>query len=305
MKDGRPIVIGTRGSPLALAQANIVLRLLKKKNPNSKFQLQKIKTDGDSPKKRFDSAFTGKDLFTRAIDKALEEKTIDIAVHSLKDVPAESGSSNIEIAAFPKRSNPFDVLVSNRGVDSLETLPRNARIGTSSIRRAIQLKSFRPDFEIVEIHGNVQSRIDKLGANLDAVVLAKAGLKRLGIGSKGKLIPSSQMLPAVGQGCLAVAIRKDDHIIEKLVKKIDDRDTRLAVSAERAFSEELGGGCNTPIATFAKIRGGRIFLEGLFEGATANNSKMIVRSRVSGSIRNPERLGKLLAVRLKKIASGN
>ncbi len=300
------MVIGTRGSTLAIAQANIVASILKKKNKGLYLTIKKIKTEGDSPRNNSRLALTGKDLFTRAIDKALEEKEIDIAIHSLKDVPVESSESGkIEIAAFPKRENPSDVLISKRPSDTLETLPQNAKVGTSSARRAIQLKSVRPDIEIVELHGNVETRIKKLRAsNLDAVVLAKAGLKRLGKNSVGKLIPHAQMLPAVGQGCLAVAIRKDDGFARELVSKIDDRETRIAVSAERAFSKELGGGCNTPIAALATIRNGRIVLEGLLEKTDAGQSNIIARGRISGQTRDAERLGKTLATQLKKIVSG-
>lgn len=305
MKGGRSVIIGTRGSPLAVAQANIVARMLKKKNKGIRLSIKKIKTEGDSPRKR-STDLTGKDLFTRAIDKALFQKQIDIAVHSLKDVPVDiSQSSKIEIAAYPKRENPLDVLVSRRRGDTLETLPQNARVGTSSLRRAVQLKSFRPDIEVVETHGNVQTRIDKLGnTELDAVVLAKAGLKRLRKNNLGKLIPNSIMLPAVGQGCLAVAIRKNDAFTRRLVSRIDDRETRIAVSAERAFSKELGGGCNTPIAALATVRNGKLFLDGLVEKVTPNNSKVTVRSEISGSTRNPELLGKTLAKRLNRTASG-
>lgn len=305
MKGGRPIIIGTRGSPLAIAQATIIANTLKKKNKGSKFYIKKIKTDGDLPRNKSNSALTGKDLFTRAIDKALEEKKIDLAVHSLKDVPVETLRSNkIEIAAYPKRENPLDVLISKKSTESLETLPHNAKVGTSSIRRAIQLKSFRPDIEVIELRGNVQTRIDKLrDSDLDAILLAKAGLKRLRKNSTGNLIPSTLMLPAVGQGCLAVAVRKNDQFARRLVAKIDDQETRTAVTAERAFSKELGGGCNTPIAALATVRKGKIFLEGLMEKTTVGGSRIIVRSKITGSTRNPARLGRVLAVQLKKIPS--
>lgn len=302
MKEGRQIIIGTRGSDLAITQANIVANLLKRKNKGLKLMIKKIKTEGDSSKNNSKLAFTGKDLFTRAIDKALEEKVIDIAVHSLKDVPVENSESReLEIAAYPKRENPSDVLVSRRSAGTLEDLPQNARVGTSSVRRAIQLKHVRPDIEIVEIHGNVETRINKLRIlRLDAIVLAKSGLKRLGRSNMGKIIPNNQMLPAIGQGCLAVAIRKNDKFTKGLVSKIDHGDTRCAVSAERAFSKELGGGCNTPIAALARIRKGRIFLEGLVEKNEAGQSSIIARGRVSGQKQDAEHLGKALAIQLKK-----
>ncbi|HVB12356.1 MAG TPA: hydroxymethylbilane synthase [Nitrososphaerales archaeon] len=306
MKEGRPIIIGTRGSDLAMAQANIVANLLKRKNKGLKLKIMKIKTEGDSSTNNSKLALTGKDLFTRAIDKALEEKMVDIAVHSLKDLPVEnSESSKLEIGAYPKRENPSDVLISKRSAGTLENLPHNARVGTSSVRRAVQLKHVRPDIEIVELHGNVETRINKLRTSkLDAIVLAKSGLKRLGRSNMGKIIPHNQMLPAIGQGCLAVTIRKNDKFTKWLVSKIDDGDTRCAVSAERAFSKELGGGCNTPIAALATIRMGKIVLDGLVEKNETSQSSIIVRGRVSGQKEDAENLGKALAIQLKKMNSG-
>ena len=306
MKEGRPIIIGTRGSDLAMAQANIVANLLKRKNKGLKLKIMKIKTEGDSSTNNSKLALTGKDLFTRAIDKALVEKMVDIAVHSLKDLPVEnSESSKLEIGAYPKRENPSDVLISKRSAGTLENLPHNARVGTSSVRRAVQLKHVRPDIEIVELHGNVETRINKLRTSkLDAIVLAKSGLKRLGRSNMGKIIPHNQMLPAIGQGCLAVTIRKNDKFTKWLVSKIDDGDTRCAVSAERAFSKELGGGCNTPIAALATIRMGKIVLDGLVEKNETSQSSIIVRGRVSGQKEDAENLGKALAIQLKKMNSG-
>jgi len=306
LKEGRPIIIGTRGSDLAMAQANIVANLLKRKNKGLKLKIMKIKTEGDSSTNNSKLALTGKDLFTRAIDKALEEKMVDIAVHSLKDLPVEnSESSKLEIGAYPKRENPSDVLISKRSAGTLENLPHNARVGTSSVRRAVQLKHVRPDIEIVELHGNVETRINKLRTSkLDAIVLAKSGLKRLGRSNMGKIIPHNQMLPAIGQGCLAVTIRKNDKFTKWLVSKIDDGDTRCAVSAERAFSKELGGGCNTPIAALATIRMGKIVLDGLVEKNETSQSSIIVRGRVSGQKEDAENLGKALAIQLKKMNSG-
>jgi len=289
-----------------MAQANIVANLLKRKNKGLKLKIMKIKTEGDSSTNNSKLALTGKDLFTRAIDKALEEKMVDIAVHSLKDLPVEnSESSKLEIGAYPKRENPSDVLISKRSAGTLENLPHNARVGTSSVRRAVQLKHVRPDIEIVELHGNVETRINKLRTSkLDAIVLAKSGLKRLGRSNMGKIIPHNQMLPAIGQGCLAVTIRKNDKFTKWLVSKIDDGDTRCAVSAERAFSKELGGGCNTPIAALATIRMGKIVLDGLVEKNETSQSSIIVRGRVSGQKEDAENLGKALAIQLKKMNSG-
>lgn len=308
------IIIGTRGSALALAQTKIVLNLLKRKNRDKKlrFQIRTIKTEGDTDLYRKRSTGTGKELFTRTIDRALVAGEIDVAVHSLKDVPVEgSYSSKIEIGAFPKRESPYDVLITKKKGDTLSTLPKNARIGTSSARRAVQLRSFRPDLEIIEIHGNVQTRIKKLkSSNLDAIVLAMAGLKRLKLAFRiGKRLPKSLMLPAAGQGCLAVAIRKGDHRTRSIVSEIDDKHTRLAVNAERAFSRELGGGCNLPIAALATLSRNsprKLVLDGLVELSSPNGGGVrVARSRTSGRAEEAESLGKTSALKLKRIVGND
>lgn len=293
-------MIGTRGSPLAVAQARIVERDLQIKNPGLQATISKIATIGDFQKMRRDQPSNGKDLFTREIDRALISGDIDMAVHSLKDVPVDISESNsIKIAAFPRRENPSDVLISKRGY-TLNSLPINAVIGTSSIRRSIQLRALRDDLEIVELHGNVGTRIKKLNSsNMDAIVVAKAGLNRLGQSSLGKSIPTRIMLPAVGQGCLAIAVRRNDIKIRRLARTIDDPGTRIAVSAERAFSKFLGGGCNTPVAAFATIGHGRINLEGLIE-----RNNQIIRGRISGPIEAPFRLGRSLANQLNSLSDG-
>jgi len=316
----RRVIIGTRGSPLALAQTEIVLSELRRKNKDSKFEfvVEKIKTAGDeihrkneSNGKRSNLSYTGKDSFTGALDSALIEGTIDIAVHSLKDVPVEGfRTKEIEILAFPRRDSPHDVLIPKREGENLATLPQGARVGTSSIRRSIQLKALRADLEIVELHGNVGTRIEKLHSSnpaLDAIVLAKAGLKRLGLVRSiqgARTLPTKVMLPAVGQGCLAVAVRrnhkKEDAEIRRLVTRIDDRDTRLSVLAERSFSRELGGGCNLPLAAFGRISKTpphRLVLDGMVAGE--GNENMITRSRIIGPAERAESLGVKLARRLK------
>jgi hydroxymethylbilane synthase len=306
----RPIIIGTRGSPLALAQAQSVADLLMR---GSKFQvhIKTFKTEGDEFSRKSGTSTppsnTGKDSFTKTIDVALSRGEIDAAVHSLKDMPSENiKSSTIEVAAFPRRESPYDVLITKKGGDTLATLPRGARIGTSSIRRAVQLKHFRPDFEIVEIHGNVQTRLRKLeSSDLDAIVLAKAGLKRLGLSPRtARLLPKRVMLPAVGQGCLAVVVRRKDSRTKLIVTKIDDQNTRAAVGAERAFSSEFGGGCNTPVAALATISRkmpSQLVLEGLVQQGGPRQAKLLARSSIAGRPKDAEKLGRELALRLKKI----
>lgn len=286
------IVVGTRASPLALAQTKIVINLLKRENKQLRFEIKKIKTEGDL-------GVNGKDTFTKAIDRALESSEIDLAVHSMKDVPVLT-SKKLEISAFPKRESPYDVLITKRKRETLDTLPKSAKIGTSSVRRAIQLTAARPDIEIVEIHGNVQTRLKKLRTtDLDALILARAGLKRLKL-NQGKILSKEVMLPAPGQGCLAVMTRRNDPRIRKIASTIDDEDTRSAVTAERAFSRTLGGGCNLPIAALATVNGDKLVLDGMVE--STNSRPVIARSHIEGARKDADKLGRKLALQLKRVA---
>jgi len=305
--DALPVItIGTRGSPLALAQSEIVVNQLRRNNGSKAFdfQIKTMKTEGDELSQKTKGYFDGKGAFTRLIDRALVEKQIDVAVHSLKDVPiANFSSDEIEIAAIPRRESPLDVLVAKNDAYTLKNLPKGAKIGTSSVRRAMQLRSFRPDFQIVEIHGNVQTRLQKMQeSDLDATVLAKAGLNRLGL-KLGKIIPLSVMLPSPGQGALAVIVRKNDSRTKSIVSKIDHQESRLSVAAEIAFTRELGGGCNLPVAALATIRKSnpkKLILEGLVGSSNSRDGKGIARSKIIGTTKNAESLGLQLAQRLKK-----
>lgn len=294
------VVIGTRASLLAVSQANIVARNLKKKDQALRPVIRKIVEEGDL-KGKTSLSMTGKDLFTRRIDTALKRREVDLAVHSLKDVPVDNRNyGRIEIIAYPKREDASDVLVSKKGYN-IKSLPRGARIGTSSVRRAIQLRTARPDITIVELHGNVVTRLKRLDSSeLDALVLAKAGLVRLGYNKLGTKIPSKIMLPAPGQGCLAVSVRAGDSRNKRLASILDDKETRLTVTAERAFSKYLGGGCNTPLAAHAEIRGNKIHLEGLIQRAGSNG--LVIRASKIGSMKDPVSLGRSLAAQLKSAA---
>lgn len=293
------MIIGTRASPLAIAQAMIVARKLRRKNREITVLIRKIVAEGDL-KIKYKSSLAGKELFTKKIDEALIRKEIDIAVHSLKDVPVENTNEDkIEIAAYPKREDPADILISKKK-HNLKDIPNGSRIGTSSVRRAIQLKNVRSDLKIVDLHGNVGTRLSRLkDSKLDAIVLAKAGLKRLGYHKLGTRIPFELMLPAPGQGCLAVSIRADDSRSRSLVKSIDHKETRIAATAERAFSKYLGGGCNTPVAAYAQVTKGKLQLEGLIQGA--KSSRIVVRGNKVGSTKDPVGLGRSLAAQLKAV----
>jgi hydroxymethylbilane synthase len=328
------IVAGTRGSDLALAQTQTVIGLILSKNkgrPQISIETKVIRTLGDDLYRKKTSSgrkLTGKDSFTREIDLALLRGDIDFAVHSLKDVPVENTveiqDNKLDIAAFPKRESPYDVLISkNKEIKKIEDLPENARVGTSSLRRRFQLKLFRPDLKIVEIHGNVPTRIKKMHENgqeenenslqLDAIVLAEAGLKRLKIEYDSRSVISSEiMLPAVGQGCLAVKVRSKDYRTKRIIKAIDDEETRLCVTAERSFSKQLGAGCNTPIAALATIdRKSRMKHKMALVGLIAGESKLrtqgvrsifVIRDMIKGKPREAQNLGIKLAQTLKAMS---
>jgi hydroxymethylbilane synthase len=311
----RNLIVGTRGSDLALTQTRIVVEALESKNLNLEFALKVIHSSGDEVFSDSPIIGTGKDMFTKELDSALLVGEIDLAVHSLKDVPsyATRKSKNfpeVDLVAFPRRESPFDILISKKRGRTIDSLPAGAKIGTSSVRRKIQIEHHRPDLEIVEVHGNVLTRIRKLregNLNLDAIVLAEAGINRLGIiGEIDEVISSKVILPAPGQGCLAIAVRLDDVKTKKVVKSIDDYDTRQCVLAERAFSQEFGGDCNLPVAALATLKRGSIQLEAMAaRNAVENRGEAIggdflVRQVMTGSANNPKRLGKNLAAKLKK-----
>src|SRR3989304_7815102 len=259
----KQIIVGSRGSKLALIQTNWVISELKKQNPELEFKIEKISTKGD---KRTDAPLSrlgGVGLFTKELEVALIKRKIDIAVHSAKDVPTEI-HEGLVIGAKPKREDPHDVLISNNNA-SLEKLPDNARIGTSSLRRKAQLLAFRPDFKILDLRGNLDTRLEKLETeDMDAIVVARAGLLRMNYtGQISQIIPFDIMLPAVGQGSLCIEIRKDDARIQKIVSGIDDEQTGIAIEAERSLLAKLQGGCQVPIGAYAEIHGKEVSIEAI------------------------------------------
>lgn len=251
------IRIGTRGSPLALKQADELRARLSTQNAMNPddFEIVIIKTSGDQILDRALADAGGKELFTKEIEEALLDGRIDMAVHSSKDMPTIL-PDGLEIGCFLPREDVRDALISLSKI-GISDLPQNAKIGTASLRRAAQIRNIRPDLEVVLFRGNVQTRLRKLEEGVaDATFLAHAGLKRLGMDTYiAKLIEPEEMLPAVGQGAICVEIRINDPKIGPLVAKVHDADTGDCVDAERAFLKELDGSCRTPIAGLAELDG--------------------------------------------------
>jgi hydroxymethylbilane synthase len=284
--------IGTRGSRLALWQTDYVKIELEKRFPQARFEVRVIKTTGDAILDTALSKIGDKGLFTTQIEDALLSGKIDLAVHSLKDLPTTQ-PVNLKIGAVSKREMPNDAFISTQ-YSSLEDLPKNAKIGTGSLRRKSQLLHFRPDLEVVEIRGNVPTRIEKfLASDLGGIILAFAGVHRLHLDAHIKqIIPTDIMLPAVGQGAMAVEIRNEDSEIAAMMPALNDETTEACVEAERAFLRSLEGGCQVPIGGFAVLEKGKIFLQG-FVGSL--NGEKIIRDSTRGRVSDAENLGRNLA----------
>jgi hydroxymethylbilane synthase len=259
-----PIRIGTRGSPLALYQAHHVRDRLAEAHglAPERFEIVVIKTSGDRIQDRPLAEVGGKGLFTKELEEALNARDIDLAVHSMKDM-ATALPDGLVIGAVLEREDARDAFVSVK-YPRLAALAQGAVVGTSSLRRAAQLRHMRPDVRVVEFRGNVETRINKLEAGIaDATFLACAGLKRLGKAARiTEAVPTEVMLPAVAQGAIAIEVRGDDVATNRLVAALDDRDTAAAVAAERVFLARLEGSCRTPIAGHAEVRNGALRLRG-------------------------------------------
>jgi hydroxymethylbilane synthase len=257
------IRIGTRGSQLALWQAHHVKTCIETLFPELTIEIITISTKGDRITDRPLALVGGKGLFVKEIETALMNKEIDIAVHSMKDMPGEL-PEGLVIGAIPERGNPFDVMISREN-KLLADYPANARIGTSSLRRGSQLKAARPDLEILSIRGNLDTRLKKLKAgNFDAIVLAAAGLQRLGQEHEiTQYLDEGIMVPAVGQGALCIQTRENDRDIEPVMERLDHAPTRLCVTGERAFLKQIEGSCHIPVACYAQIKDNQIILTAL------------------------------------------
>ncbi|MCL4441303.1 MAG: hydroxymethylbilane synthase [Firmicutes bacterium] len=299
----RKITVGSRDSALALWQTRWVVEQLEKQNPEVTFEIVTMKTKGD---KMLDVALAkigDKGLFTKELEITMQQKEIDFAVHSLKDLPTVL-PEGLTIGAVCKRDNPGDALVSKDG-RKLEQLPRGARIGTSSLRRCAQLLNYRPDFQLEALRGNLNTRMKKLvSESLDAIVLAAAGITRMGWDDMiAEIIPFNICLPAVGQGAIAVECREDDQEMVQLLQGVEHSATRAATDAERALLRHLEGGCQIPIGAFGEVVKERLTLTAVV--ATLDGSQ-VIRTQGEAAAGQAKQLGievaeKLLALGGKKI----
>jgi len=286
--------IGSRGSQLALWQANHISALLRARG--HRVELEIIKTTGDKILEVALAQVGTKGMFTKEIEEALMEKRVDLAVHSLKDLPTEL-SLGFELVAITERVNPHDVFLSVH-YDCLDALPKGAKVGTSSLRRQAQLKAFRPDLNIHPLRGNIDTRVHKLEqGEYDAILLAAAGLTRLGKTQLVKeYLPESFMCPAAGQGALGIEIRADDTKMRELLGFLNNLDSRAATICERTLLNKLGGGCQVPIGAFAEIKDGKLRLTGVV--ARPDGSEVLREQQTGGDpVELGERVGNTLLKR--------
>ncbi len=296
----RPLRIGTRGSAMALYQANLVRDRLVAAHPAlaapGMIELDVIRTTGDRVQNRLLAEIGGKGLFTKEIEAALIDRRVGLAVHSLKDMETVL-AAGLAIACVLPRDDPRDALVSRDGA-GLDALPRGARIGTASLRRTAQLLRYRGDLRIAPIRGNVDTRLAKLAAGeVDALVLALSGLQRLGrMDAVSEIVPVETMLPAVGQGALAIEARADDTEARDLLAPLHDAASAACVTAERAMLAALDGSCRTPIAGFAELTGERLRLRAILLSADGSAER---RAEGAGPASEPEALGREIGARLR------
>ncbi len=294
----KPLIIGTRGSPLALAQAEIIKKLLQAAHPGIAIETKIIKTTGDLFPTASLTQGAGKGLFTKEIEEQLLAGTITLAVHSLKDLPTTL-PAGLTIGAIPAREDAHDLLVTKQSVCSLMDLPTEAIVATSSIRRRAQLLAIRPDLHIEDIRGNIETRLRRLQENdrWSATVLAAAGIRRQGLIPQWPqlywhVLDFDLMIPAVGQGAIACEVRTDDLAIQALLSVINDADTRACVEAERSFLRTLGGGCQVPYAAHATIRNGWLHLRA---GKFRDHGQVANRVMIEGPATDPIALGERAA----------
>lgn len=292
------IIIGSRGSELALWQANYIKRELEKKNRNVSVEINIIKTKGDKILDVALSKIGDKSLFTKELEVELLAKRIDLAVHSLKDLQTQI-PAGLKLAAVTKRHEVEDVLIARKKGMTIKSLPEFAVVATGSLRRRAQLLHLRPDITIIDLRGNVPSRIKKfLESEWDAIILARAGVERLNLKKHiSSFIPKEEILPAVGQGALGIEIREDNKAVEEIIKSLHHEETYKAVIAERALLRTLEGGCQVPIGAFAEVKPSGLYLDAVVGSL---DGSITYRKKIRGSKNDPEKLGEALAKDLLK-----
>ncbi|MGQ9374878.1 hydroxymethylbilane synthase [Acinetobacter tandoii] len=297
----KTLKIATRQSPLALWQAEFIRSCLEERNADLKVELVTFVTQGDKILDTPLAKIGGKGLFVKELEAALLDGRADLAVHSMKDVPMAL-PEGLSLAVICEREDPFDAFVSNHYAN-FNDLPQGAKVGTSSLRRKCQILKQRPDLEIIDLRGNVGTRLSKLDAGLyDAIILASAGLKRLGLSERIRhTLPASVSLPAVGQGALGLECRENDQQVLDLIQPLLHMETSACVRAERAFNAYLEGGCQVPIAGYATLHADELHIEGRVgsvDGAT------LLVAELRGSVVQAEQLGEALAQQLLELGAG-
>lgn len=294
----KKLIIGSRGSELALWQANFVKKELEKKHRGLSVEIKIIKTKGDKILDVALSKIGDKSLFTKELEVELLSKKIDIAVHSLKDLQTQI-PEGLLLAAVTKRHDVEDVLIARKKGITIDKLPENAIVATGSLRRRAQLQHLRPDIKVVDLRGNVPSRIKKfLESDWEAIILARAGVERLGLKKYiSSYISKDEILPAVGQGALGIEIHSDNLFAFEIVQSIHHNNTFIAVTAERALLKALEGGCQVPIGAFAEAKSNGLYLDAMVGSL---DGSITFRKKVRGKKDEPEMLGKLLAKDLLK-----
>ncbi len=288
-------IVGARGSQLSVAQTNWVIAELKKVNPDSEYEIKTITTKGDTDTRPL-FTIDQKGIFEKEIDRAVAQKEVDFAVHSLKDVPSEIDGS-LTLACIPKREAVNDVFISSDN-STLENIKAGAVIGTSSLRRAVQVIRKRSDVTVKPIRGNIETRIKKAsGENYDAIVLAQAGITRLGVDVKFTPLTIDDFSPSPGQGAIAIVARADDLQTISMLKKIEDADSRLEIEAERALSDYVDSGCRFPVGAYAKSNGTEMTLSVV---AFSVDGKKSIQVNKTGDKNDPKSLGKLAGDELRE-----
>ena len=287
-------IVGARGSLLSVAQTNWVISELKKVNPDCEYEIKTITTKGDTDTRPL-FTIDQKGIFEKEIDRAVAQKEIDFAVHSLKDVPSKL-DDNLILASIPKRETVNDVFISSDG-SSLDDIKKGSIIGTSSLRRAVQVSRKRPDVIVKPIRGNIETRIKKIsGENYDAIVLAQAGISRLGVDVKYTLLSIEDFSPSPGQGAIAIVARADDFETISMLKKIEDVDSRLEIEAERSLSDYVDSGCRFPLGAYAKSNDSEMTLS---VSAFSVDGKQSLHVNKIGNKDDPSSLGKSVGEELR------